>query len=55
MLDAQGDEEGRSSPRSSPATRRPRIGVSIPAAIFTDPEIAVAGLTEEQAKAKGWR
>jgi dihydrolipoamide dehydrogenase len=27
--------------------------VSIPAAIFTDPEIAVAGLTEEQAKAKG--
>lgn len=27
--------------------------VAIPAAIFTDPEIAVAGLTEEQAKAKG--
>ena len=27
--------------------------VSIPAAVFTDPEIAVAGLTEEQAKAKG--
>jgi dihydrolipoamide dehydrogenase len=27
--------------------------VSIPAAIFTDPEIAVAGLSEEQAKAKG--
>ncbi len=27
--------------------------VSIPAAIFTDPEIAIAGLTEEQAKAKG--
>jgi dihydrolipoamide dehydrogenase len=27
--------------------------VSIPAAIFTDPEIAVAGLTEEQARAKG--
>jgi dihydrolipoamide dehydrogenase len=27
--------------------------VAIPAAIFTDPEIAMAGLTEEQAKAKG--
>ncbi|HEY2513871.1 MAG TPA: dihydrolipoyl dehydrogenase [Polyangiaceae bacterium] len=27
--------------------------VAIPAAIFTDPEIAVAGLSEEQAKAKG--
>jgi dihydrolipoamide dehydrogenase len=27
--------------------------VSIPAAIFTDPEIAMAGLTEEQAKQKG--
>jgi dihydrolipoamide dehydrogenase len=27
--------------------------VSIPAAIFTDPEIAIAGLTEEQAKQKG--
>ena len=27
--------------------------VSIPAAIFTDPEIATAGLTEEQAKQKG--
>ena len=27
--------------------------VSIPAAIFTDPEIATAGLSEEQAKAKG--
>ncbi len=27
--------------------------VSIPAAIFTDPEIAVAGLTEAEAKAKG--
>ena len=27
--------------------------VSIPAAIFTDPEIAVAGLTEQQAKEKG--
>jgi dihydrolipoamide dehydrogenase len=27
--------------------------VSIPAAIFTDPEIAVAGLTEAQAKEKG--
>jgi dihydrolipoamide dehydrogenase len=27
--------------------------VAIPAAVFTDPEIAVAGLTEEQAKAKG--
>ena len=27
--------------------------VSIPSAVFTDPEIAVAGLTEEQAKAKG--
>src|SRR5439155_19124280 len=26
--------------------------VAIPAAVFTDPEIAVAGLTEEQAKAK---
>jgi dihydrolipoamide dehydrogenase len=28
--------------------------VSIPAAIFTDPEIAVAGLTEAQAKEKGY-
>jgi dihydrolipoamide dehydrogenase len=28
--------------------------VSIPAAIFTDPEIAVAGLTEAQAKEKGF-
>jgi dihydrolipoamide dehydrogenase len=27
--------------------------VSIPAAVFTDPEIAVAGLTEQQAKEKG--
>jgi len=27
--------------------------VSIPAAVFTDPEIAVAGLTEQQAKDKG--
>ncbi len=27
--------------------------VAIPGAIFTDPEVAVAGLTEEQAKAKG--
>src|SRR5439155_25110060 len=27
--------------------------VSIPAAIFTDPEIAVAGLSETQAKEKG--
>src|SRR6185369_13229204 len=27
--------------------------VSIPAAIFTDPEIAIAGLTEAQAKEKG--
>jgi len=27
--------------------------VSIPAAIFTDPEIATAGVTEEQAKARG--
>jgi len=27
--------------------------VAIPAAIFTDPEIAVAGLTEQQAKDKG--
>jgi len=27
--------------------------VSIPAAIFTDPEIAVAGLSEQQAKEKG--
>jgi dihydrolipoamide dehydrogenase len=27
--------------------------VAIPAAIFTDPEIAMAGLTEEQAKGKG--
>jgi dihydrolipoamide dehydrogenase len=27
--------------------------VAIPAAVFTDPEIAMAGLTEEQAKAKG--
>jgi dihydrolipoamide dehydrogenase len=27
--------------------------VAIPAAIFTDPEIAMAGLTEEQARAKG--
>ncbi len=29
--------------------------VSIPAAVFTDPEIAVAGLTEQQAKEKGHR
>jgi dihydrolipoamide dehydrogenase len=28
--------------------------VSIPAAVFTDPEIAMAGLTEEQAKQKGF-
>jgi dihydrolipoamide dehydrogenase len=27
--------------------------VAIPAAVFTDPEIAVAGLTEQQAKEKG--
>ncbi len=27
--------------------------VAIPSAVFTDPEIAVAGLTEEQAKARG--
>ena len=48
MLAHKAPRRPRSSPRSSPATRPRWTSRTIPAVVFTDPEIASAGLTEER-------
>ena len=53
MLAHKASKEGEVVAEVIAGHRAAKDWVSIPAAIFTDPEIAVAGLTEQQAKEKG--
>ncbi len=53
MLAHKATKEGEVIAEVIAGHRAAKDWVSIPAAIFTDPEIAVAGLTEGQAKEKG--
>jgi dihydrolipoamide dehydrogenase len=53
MLAHKASKEGEVVAEVIAGHRAAKDWVSIPAAIFTDPEIAVAGLTEQQAKDKG--
>jgi dihydrolipoamide dehydrogenase len=53
MLAHKATKEGEVVAEVIAGKRSAKDWVSIPAAIFTDPEIAVAGLTEAQAKEKG--
>ncbi|CAN5221601.1 dihydrolipoyl dehydrogenase [soil metagenome] len=53
MLAHKANKEGEVVAEVIAGHKAAKDWVSIPAAIFTDPEIAVAGLTEAQAKEKG--
>jgi dihydrolipoamide dehydrogenase len=53
MLAHKASKEGEVVAEVIAGHRAAKDWVSIPAAVFTDPEIAVAGLTEQQAKDKG--
>jgi dihydrolipoamide dehydrogenase len=53
MLAHKASKEGEVVAEVIAGHRAAKDWVSIPAAVFTDPEIAVAGLTEQEAKAKG--
>jgi dihydrolipoamide dehydrogenase len=53
MLAHKASKEGEVVAEVIAGHRAAKDWVSIPAAVFTDPEIAVAGLTEQQAKEKG--
>jgi dihydrolipoamide dehydrogenase len=53
MLAHKATKEGEVVAEVIAGHRAAKDWVSIPAAVFTDPEIAVAGLTEQQAKDKG--
>jgi dihydrolipoamide dehydrogenase len=53
MLAHKASKEGEVVAEIIAGHRAAKDWVSIPAAVFTDPEIAVAGLTEQQAKDKG--
>src|SRR5580700_14504 len=53
MLPPKATKEGEVIAEIIAGHKAAKDWVAIPAAIFTDPEIATAGLTEEQAKAKG--
>jgi dihydrolipoamide dehydrogenase len=47
MLAHKGSTKASSPPKSSPATRAPRLEACVPAVIFTDPEIGSVGLSED--------
>ncbi|MCL2779763.1 MAG: dihydrolipoyl dehydrogenase [Polyangiaceae bacterium] len=53
MLAHKASKEGEAIAEIIAGHKAAKDWVSIPAAVFTDPEIAVAGLTEAQAKEKG--
>jgi dihydrolipoamide dehydrogenase len=53
MLAHKATKEGEVVAEVIAGHRAAKDWVAIPAAVFTDPEIAVAGLTEQQAKEKG--
>ncbi len=53
MLAHKASKEGEVAAEVIAGHKAAKDWVAIPGAIFTDPEIAVAGLTEQQAKAKG--